>query len=187
MEDQLILVRADDTPTGVCGKLQAHREGLLHRAFSLFVFDDAGRLLLQRRAAQKYHSGGLWTNTCCGHPRPGECMAAAVRRRLREEMGIACDLREVGSLLYRAALDQGLVEHEYVHIHAGRFGGDPEPDPAEAAGWKWLSLPALFAWLAAEPSAFTVWFRQIMALAGPHDVHAWARGERLPLRHLEAG
>jgi isopentenyl-diphosphate delta-isomerase len=186
MEERLVLVSADDILVGVCGKLQAHREGLLHRAFSIFVFDDAGRLLLQRRAHGKYHSGGLWTNTCCGHPRPEEAMADAVCRRLREEMGIACELRKVASLLYRAPLDRGLTEHEFVHIHAGTFIGTPRPDPAEAAGWQWIRLPALTAWIHAEPQAFTAWFRQIMELAGAFAVQSWGRGDPVPLLNMRA-
>ncbi|WP_280151816.1 isopentenyl-diphosphate Delta-isomerase [Piscinibacter sp. XHJ-5] len=186
IEEQLILVSPDDTLVGVAGKLQAHREGLLHRAFSIFIFDDAGRLLLQRRAHGKYHSGGLWTNTCCGHPRPGEAMPDAVRRRLGEEMGIPSDLRKVASLLYRAPLDQGLTEHEFVHIHAGTFTGMPRPDPAEAAGWEWINLPALSARIQAEPDAFTVWFRQILERAGTFAVQAWARGDRVPPLHMNA-
>lgn len=186
MEEQLILVSPNDTLVGVSGKLRAHREALLHRAFSIFVFDHAGRLLLQRRAHSKYHSGGLWTNTCCGHPRPQEAMPDAVHRRLREEMGMACDLRKVASMLYRAPLDQGLTEHEFVHIHAGTFAGTPRPDPAEAIDWKWIDLPALSVWIRTEPDAFTVWFRQMVERAGAFVVQAWGRGDPVPALHMTA-
>ncbi|KVQ50005.1 isopentenyl-diphosphate delta-isomerase [Burkholderia cepacia] len=173
MDDQLILVDPEDTPIGECGKLQAHREGLLHRAFSIFVFDAAGRLLLQRRAVGKYHSGGLWTNTCCGHPRPGEALPDATRRRLREEMGFVCVLQKVDTLRYRASVENGLIEHEFVHIHAGRFNGPVLPDPAEAADWRWTDMPTLFEWVAREPSAFTAWFRLMVERAGTHGLREW--------------
>ncbi|KVE24590.1 isopentenyl-diphosphate delta-isomerase [Burkholderia singularis] len=174
MEERLILVDADDRALGVCGKLHAHREGLLHRAFSIFVFDYAGRVLLQQRAHGKYHSGGLWTNTCCGHPRPGETLPDATRRRLHEEMGFACELREVDTLLYRAPLDNGLVEHEFLHIHTGAAQDVLAPDPAEVAAWRWIDLPTLLTWIAADPDAFTIWFRHIVARTGKDGLSAWA-------------
>ncbi|WP_230939415.1 isopentenyl-diphosphate Delta-isomerase [Burkholderia diffusa] len=173
-DDQLILVDVDDNPVGVSGKMRAHRDGLLHRAFSIFVFNAAGNLLLQRRATGKYHSGGLWTNTCCGHPRPGETLAHATRRRLDEEMGFVCELRQVDTLQYRASLANGLVEHEWVHIHAGRFDGPVMPDPAEAEDWRWIEMPALLRWLDREPRAFTVWFRHMVERAGIHGLDAWS-------------
>lgn len=174
MDDRLILVDAEDTPIGECGKMQAHREGLLHRAFSIFVFDGAGRLLLQRRAASKYHSGALWSNTCCGHPRPGEALPDSARRRLREEMGFACVLQKVDTLLYRASFGNGLIEHEFVHIHAGRFDGPITSDPAEAAEWCWTDMPTLFEWIAREPDAFTVWFRLMVERASTHGLQEWS-------------
>ncbi|AOK31003.1 isopentenyl-diphosphate delta-isomerase [Burkholderia singularis] len=176
MEERLILVNPDDTPIGICSKTQVHQQGLLHRAFSIFVFDGADcRLLLQQRAPGKYHSGGLWTNSCCGHPRPGETMSNATRRRLAEEMGFVCDLHKVDTLHYRAPLSNGLIEHEFVHIHAGMFDGTPQPDPAEAEDWRWVEILALFAWVDADPDAFTVWFRQMIERAGPSGLQAWAR------------
>ncbi|HEX7957304.1 MAG TPA: isopentenyl-diphosphate Delta-isomerase, partial [Pyrinomonadaceae bacterium] len=117
--EQLILVDADDRELGAGEKLEVHRAGALHRAFSVFVFDGRGRLLMQRRAAGKYHSGGLWSNTACGHPRPGEATRAAARRRLREEMGLDCELSAAFEFVYRAELGDSLVEHEYDHVFVG--------------------------------------------------------------------
>src|SRR5918997_6672888 len=128
MSEQVILVDEADREVGTGSKLEAHREGALHRAFSVFVFDRRGRLLLQKRAAGKYHSGGLWSNTCCGHPRPGEATAEAARRRLREEMNFDCELRAAFEFLYRAQFTNKLIEHEYDHVFVGEFGGVFVPD-----------------------------------------------------------
>jgi isopentenyl-diphosphate Delta-isomerase len=157
--DQVILVDADDTPIGVEDKLRAHREGRLHRAFSVFVLNTAGDVMLQRRAFDKYHSGGLWSNTCCSHPRPGENTVAAAHRRLREEMGFDCPLRPLYRFTYRAELDGGMIEHECDHVLVGRFDGAPAPDPVEVADWRWASPAAIAYALETEPAAFTYWFR----------------------------
>lgn len=157
MEDQVILVDEHDNPIGAAGKLAAHRSGSLHRAFSIFVFDRSGRLLLQRRAASKYHSGGLWSNTCCSHSRPGERTAAAARRRLREEMGIECALTEVFSFVYRAELGNGLIEHEYDHVFFGRHAGEPVLDPEEADAARWVHMDELVADVRDRPHAYTSW------------------------------
>ncbi len=137
--DEVILVDANDAATGILGKLEAHRLGLRHRALSVVLRDGAGRLLLQQRAAGKYHSGGLWTNTCCSHPRPGEDIAEAAVRRLDEEMGIVCPLTFRFSTHYRAPVSNGLIEDEIVHVFVGRFDGAPHPDPRRSrhgAGWR---------------------------------------------------
>ena len=155
----LIAVDAEDRETGVVDKLTAHLDGILHRAFSVFVFDEADRLLLQRRAIGKYHSGGLWSNTCCSHPRAGESLPDAAHRRLREEMGFDCPLQAVFGFVYRAALDRGLVEHEFDHVVVGRFQGAPAPDAGEAEEWKWERVPAIQSQLAEDPGAFTAWFK----------------------------
>ena len=155
----LIAVDAEDRETGVVDKMAAHRQGILHRAFSVFVFDAADRLLLQRRAIGKYHSGGLWSNTCCSHPRAGESLLDAAHRRLREEMGFDCPLQAVFGFVYRAALDRGLVEHEFDHVVVGRFQGAPAPDAGEAEEWKWERVPAIQSQLAEDPGAFTAWFK----------------------------
>ena len=160
-DEQVILVDERDRELGAGEKLQAHRDGALHRAFSVFIFDGAGRLLLQRRARGKYHSGGLWSNTACGHPRPGEATADAARRRLREEMGLECELEEAFGFIYRVRFDDGLHEHEFDHVFAGRFDGSPEPDPDpdEVCEWRWVDLPTLRADVAASPESYTHWFR----------------------------
>ena len=142
-EQLVIAVDPQDRATGLVDKVTAHRKGLLHRAFSIFVFDGAGRLLLQRRAAAKYHSGGLWSNTCCSHPRAGESLLDAAHRRLREEMGFDCPLQAVFGFVYRAELDGGMVEHEFDHVVIGRFREGPDPDVREVDDWKWEGVPAI--------------------------------------------
>jgi isopentenyl-diphosphate delta-isomerase len=159
VEDRVVLVDAEGAPTGEAPKLEAHREGLLHRAFSVFLYDAAGRMLLQQRAPGKYHSGGLWTNTCCSHPRPGEDTAAAAARRLREEMGVTCPLEPAFEFVYRACLPNGLVEHERDHVFVGRFDGAPRPDPAEVADWRWATVDDVRAEQSAAPERFSAWFR----------------------------
>lgn len=128
----------------------------MHRAFSVLVFDAAGRLLLQQRAGGKYHSPGLWSNTCCGHPRPGEDTAAAAERRLREEMGFDCGLEPAGAFVYRAEIG-ALVEHEVDHVFTGGFDGTPQPDAAEVAAWCWVDPAELAADLAARPERYSAW------------------------------
>jgi isopentenyl-diphosphate Delta-isomerase len=157
--EQLILVDAQDRELGVGEKLQTHREGALHRACSVFVFDAAQRLLLQQRARTKYHSGGLWSNTACGHPRPGEPTIVAAHRRLREEMGFDCELRLAFSFLYRAEFANQLVEHEYDHVFVGEFKGVPAPDAAEVAAWRWVRLKQLRSDLRRRPHAYSYWLR----------------------------
>lgn len=171
-EQMLITVDGQDRPTGVMEKMRAHREGVLHRAFSVFVFDDANRLLLQRRATQKYHSGGLWSNTCCSHPRPGELVPQAAHRRLGEEMGFDCALETAFSFVYRAELDGGLLEHEYDHVLIGRFSGDPAPDPAEVSAWSWESVPDIESRLSSRPGDYTVWFRIALGELVARGLHA---------------
>ena len=160
----LITVDEQDRETGRVDKITAHRNGILHRAFSIFVFDEDDRLLLQRRAWGKYHSGGLWSNTCCSHPRAGASLLDSAHRRLREEMGFDCGLEAVFGFVYRATLDGGLVEHEFDHVIVGRFQGTPVPDASEVEDWKWDNLPAIQAQLAENPAAFTAWFK--LALDG---------------------
>jgi isopentenyl-diphosphate delta-isomerase len=173
--EQVILVDEQDRELGASEKLRAHVEGALHRAFSVFVFDRDGRLLLQRRAREKYHSGGLWSNTCCGHPRPGEETAAAARRRLREEMNLDCELRAAFDFIYRAELDNALVEHEYDHVFAGEFDGSPVPDPSEVEEWKWMSLDELRRELREEPSRYSYWLRTVVEGDGWQRLDALVR------------
>lgn len=178
-EELMVLVDDDDRVVGTAGKLDTHRQGALHRAFSVIVWDGAGRLLLQKRSTGKYHSGGLWTNACCGHPRPGEDIAKAALRRLEEEMGFACPLEAVGTISYRAELDQGMVENEMVHVFRGLYEGPLTPEPAEVEGYQWAGLDAVRADVAAMPERFSVWFRQYIAAQWPMALAA-PRGTQAP-------
>lgn len=158
--ERVILVDGDDRAIGEAEKLSVHRgEGQWHRAFSVMVYDHRGRVMLQERAASKYHFGGLWTNTCCGHPRPGETAEAAGRRRLNEEMGIDVEVLEVGVFRYEADDEAtGLREREIDHVLAGRFDGEPVLNPREAQGWRWVAVEELNRELAEHPERFTPWF-----------------------------
>lgn len=170
--EHVILVDLHDREVGVAEKLEAHSHGWLHRALSVFVFDRAGQLLLQRRAADKYHSSGLWANSCCGHPRPGEPVIDAAQRRLREEMGIACQLQSAFSFTYRADVGRGLTENEVDHVFVGRFDGQVSPEPREVDAWRWISLAHLVAEVEAEPDQFAAWFpialEKLLLRAPPH-------------------
>lgn len=158
MEAQVILVNEQDEATGVMEKMEAHRKGLLHRAFSVFVFNDAGEMLLQQRALDKYHSGGLWTNTCCSHPFPGEAVEAAAHRRLFEEMGFDCDLEGLFQFTYRTAFGNGLIEHEFDHVLSGTYNGLINPNPVEVNDYRYMSITAITQLLATDPAQFTSWF-----------------------------
>jgi isopentenyl-diphosphate delta-isomerase len=158
--DHVILVDERDQAVGTMAKLEAHQKGERHRAISVIVRDARGRLLLHERAAGKYHSGGLWTNTCCSHPRPGEETFDAAARRLSEEMGIVCPLGYLFSTHYKAAVSNGLIEHEIVHVFGGRFDGTPKPDPSEIAAWEWRTPADIARDIDARPDAYSVWFRK---------------------------
>ncbi|HEY6218852.1 MAG TPA: isopentenyl-diphosphate Delta-isomerase [Gemmatimonadaceae bacterium] len=160
--DDLILVDQNDREIGHAPKLDAHRTGRLHRAVSVFLINRRGQLLLQRRATDKYHSGGLWSNTCCGHPRPGETTSSAAHRRLREEMGIECELSPTFSFKYRAELPPDLVEHEIDHVFVGSFDGDPTPDRNEVSEWRWTGIQELVADRRANPSRYTAWLGHVL-------------------------
>jgi isopentenyl-diphosphate delta-isomerase len=162
MEERVVLVDENDGEVGTLEKQRAHAEGRLHRALSVFVLNARGEMLLQRRAAAKYHSAGLWTNTCCSHPRPGERVDHAARRRLREEMGIDCDLSPAFAFTYRADVGGGLAEHEFDHVFLGRWNGEPRPDEDEVDQWRWVSLPDVEREVADDPAAFTPWFRIVL-------------------------
>lgn len=157
--DEIILVDEKDNQIGVGEKMNVHKRGLLHRAFSIFVFNSRSELMLQKRAVSKYHCGGLWTNTCCSHPRAGESLDEAVHRRLKEEMGLDCELREVFSFIYKAELDAGLVEYEFDHVFIGRYDGEPAVNPEEADGWKWIGLNEVKADIINNPDHYTPWFK----------------------------
>jgi isopentenyl-diphosphate Delta-isomerase len=157
--DHVILVDADDRPVGTMGKLEAHQHGLRHRAISVIVRDGQNRVLLQRRAHGKYHSGGLWTNTCCSHPRPGEDTLDAAHRRLSEEMGFTCPLSFLFATHYRADVGNDLIEDEVVHVFGGRFDGSPNPDRSEVSEWRWMAPDEMARDIETRPEAYTVWFR----------------------------
>ena len=157
--EQVILVDQDDQEIGVCEKLDAHRRGRLHRAFSVFILNEQEALLVQQRAETKYHTGGLWTNTCDGHPRPGETVREAARRRLLEEMGFECELKDAFVFTYYARLGDDLVEHEYDHVLIGRFDGEPTPDPREAADYRWIDLETLVQDMREQPDRYAPWFK----------------------------
>jgi isopentenyl-diphosphate delta-isomerase len=157
MKEMVVLVDDNDRELGSGEKLAVHRAGQLHRAFSVFVTDPSGAVVLQRRAATKYHSAGRWSNTCCGHPRPGEPLLSAAHRRLGEEMGFDCELSPAFSFTYRVALENGLIEHELDHVVIGTFGGTPRPDPSEVSEWKALRSGDLIRDLAAHPDRYTAW------------------------------
>ena len=160
--EEVILVDTEDQEIGLMEKMQAHREAKLHRAFSVFLLNDQNEVLLQQRALDKYHCGGMWTNACCSHPREGETLQDAVTRRLEEEMGIACDAQWAYSFIYKADVGGGLVEHEFDHVFVGRFSGIPQPDENEVSAWKYVSIEALKQDVEAHPAKYTPWFKIIL-------------------------
>jgi isopentenyl-diphosphate delta-isomerase len=159
MPEYILTVDEKDNVTGKEEKIKAHREGILHRAFSIFVFNSKGELLLQKRAESKYHSGGLWTNTCCSHQRADENLEEAIHRRLKEEMGFDCELKEAFTFTYRVKFDNGLFENEYDHVFFGKFDGKPEPNPKEVDDWKWVSLEELKKDIEENPDDYTYWLK----------------------------
>ena len=178
LTESVVLVDESGRERGTATKLSVHVSGKLHRAVSVFVLDGEGRMLLQRRAAGKYHSGGLWSNTCCGHPRPGESSAGAAHRRLREEMGFDCPLVPAFSFAYRSVLENGLIEHERDEVFVGRFDGSPAPSPQEVDDWRWVTADELVADLSDHPRRYSAWFpialRELLAReAGERDLR-WA-------------
>jgi len=160
-EEKVILVDQNDEQIGLMPKMEAHEKGLLHRAFSVFVFNDKNELMLQQRAHSKYHSPGLWTNTCCSHQREGESNIAAGKRRLQEEMGFSTELSDTISFIYKAPFDNGLTEHEFDHILVGNFQQEPKLNLEEAAAWKWMALEDVKKDMIDNPSLYTEWFKII--------------------------
>ncbi|PNQ73685.1 isopentenyl-diphosphate delta-isomerase [Hanstruepera neustonica] len=161
IEEQVILVNENDEQIGLMPKLEAHEKALLHRAFSVFVFNDKNELMLQQRAMHKYHSPGLWTNTCCSHQRDGESNIEAGKRRLKEEMGFVTDLKETISFIYKAPFDNGLTEHEFDHVMIGYYNDEPQINVDEVADWKWMSLDAVKQDMDNAPEQYTAWFKII--------------------------
>lgn len=162
MEEHVVLVDEQDNPIGEGGKMQVHREATLHRSFSIFVFNDKAETLLQQRAEGKYHSGGLWSNACCGHPRPGEETIAAGQRRLQEEFGFSCNLKELLQFTYKVQLDHGLWEHEYDHVLIGTYNGEVLPNPEEIQRYKWVSKQELLEDMKHYPKQYTEWFKIVI-------------------------
>ena len=160
--ENVILVDTNDTPVGQMEKLKAHLKGELHRALSVLIFNSDGELLLQQRAFSKYHTPGLWSNTCCSHPRPGEDSLEAATRRLQEEMGFTTPLIKSFDFIYKAHFDNGLIEHEFDHVFFGTFDGEPVINPEEANDFEWVKLNNLMEDMRSSPENYTVWFRIIM-------------------------
>ncbi|MCC5918021.1 MAG: isopentenyl-diphosphate Delta-isomerase [Cryomorphaceae bacterium] len=159
MSEYVILVNELDEPQGLMEKMEAHRKGLLHRAFSVFILNEKGELLLQKRASSKYHSGGLWTNTCCSHPREGEDVEAAAHRRMVEEMGYDCPLQKAFTFVYKADFENNMTEHEYDHVFIGYDNQNPVPNPEEVEDYAWVDLDTIAADMESHPEKYTAWFR----------------------------
>lgn len=162
MIEEIILVDGHDREIGTEEKNKAHRSGKLHRAFSIFVFNREKHLLLQRRNESKYHCGGLWANTCCSHPRPGEAVEQAIHRRLKEEMGFDCELKPAFRFIYKAKFDNGLIEHEYDHVFTGVWDDFPEVNPSEVTGCQWVSLSGLEEDIDRSPEKYVPWLKIII-------------------------
>lgn len=161
VEEKVILVNEKDEPIGLMPKLEAHEKAMLHRAFSVFILNDMNEIMLQQRAAHKYHSPLLWTNTCCSHQREGETNIQAGKRRLKEEMGFSSELKELFSFIYKAPFDNGLTEHEYDHVMIGYSNETPVINPDEVESWKWMSIEAVKLDIAKQPEKYTAWFKII--------------------------
>ncbi|MFA7445650.1 MAG: isopentenyl-diphosphate Delta-isomerase [Flavobacteriaceae bacterium] len=160
-EELVVLVNENDIPVGLMPKLEAHEKAVLHRAFSVFILNDKNELMLQQRAAHKYHSPLLWTNTCCSHQRENETNIEAGNRRLLEEMGFNTQLKELFSFIYKAPFDNGLTEHELDHVMIGYYNGEPVINPDEVESWKWLDIDAVRKDMEENPENYTAWFKII--------------------------
>jgi len=162
---EVILVDENDNPIGREEKIKAHEMGKLHRCFSILIFNPKGELLIQQRAKFKYHSSGLWSNTCCSHPRPNEDLKTEAKRRLKEEVGVDCDLKEIFTFIYKAKVG-ALIEHEFDHVFVGRFNGTPRVNPKEVQDLKWVNLKKLEKDMKEHPRKYTFWFKKILDLYG---------------------
>lgn len=160
--EHVILVDKDDNAVGIMEKMEAHQKGLLHRAFSILIFNAKGEMLLQKRSKKKYHSGGLWTNACCSHPYPAEAMEDAVHRKLIQEMGIDVTPRFAYTFIYKTNLDKNLIEHELDHVFIGNFNGTPTINKDEVEDWKFIDLKSLRNDIAQNPEDYTYWFKLIL-------------------------
>jgi isopentenyl-diphosphate delta-isomerase len=162
LKTEVILVDADDHVVGTMEKMKAHKEGILHRAFSILIFNKEGEMLLQKRAKSKYHSGGLWTNACCSHPAPDEDIAVAAQRRLMEEMGINASIQFAYKFTYKAVLDNHLIEHEVDHVYTASFEGRPVVNANEVEDWKFMEVSKLLNDVQLNPESYTSWFKIIL-------------------------
>jgi isopentenyl-diphosphate delta-isomerase len=174
MSTDVILVNPDDSIAGRMEKMEAHRKGILHRAFSIFIFNRNGEMLLQQRSSIKYHSAGLWTNACCSHPLPNEETKAAAHRRLKEELGFDTALEKVFDFVYLAEMENGLTEHEFDHVFTGEYEGEISPDNGEVQAWKYETIETIQEYMQTDPSRFTAWF----LLAFPRIEEWWKRRYR---------
>ena len=156
-EPEIVLVNENDEPIGVMKKMEAHQKGLLHRAFSIFIFDSKGRMLLQQRSSEKYHGANLWTNACCSHPYPGEKVEEAAQRRLKEELGFTTKLNEIFSFTYYAKVENNLIEHEFDHVFAGEYENEIHPNPNEVCDYKFESMKQIEEEMQSHPEKFTSW------------------------------
>lgn len=163
VSETVLMVDENNVSLGTCDKIVAHRNCGLHRAFSVFLFDSAGRWLLQKRSTAKYHSGGLWSNTCCGHPGSAQSIRQSASQRLIYEMGVNCSLEEAFVFVYKCKLDSDMWEHEYDHVFIGVHDGLPDPNPKEVENWKWGTRDQIEQWLREEPEVFTYWFKCLFA------------------------
>ena len=157
--EYVVLVDDNDNQIGLMEKMEAHEKGLLHRAFSVFLFNSKGEMLLQQRAFSKYHSGGLWTNTCCSHPREGESVIDAAHRRLGEEVGFDCEIKKAFHFTYKSKLDSGLTEHELDHVYIGEYEGEINPNPDEVESYKYIAIDELKRDIHQNPQSYTEWFK----------------------------
>ncbi|CAN5637230.1 isopentenyl-diphosphate Delta-isomerase [soil metagenome] len=162
MRDLVILVDENDKEVGTMDKMEAHLQGILHRAFSVIIRNDKQEILIQQRALHKYHSGGLWANSCCSHPFPGESNLEGAKRRLSEEMGIQAVLSHSGSFLYRCEFDNGLTEFEFDHVFNGHSNDDPKINPEEVNAYQWIDLASLMADMKQHPERYTFWFHELL-------------------------
>lgn len=160
MSEMVILVDQNDKEIGLIEKLQAHQEGILHRAFSIFIFNEKNEVLMQKRASNKYHSPGLWTNTCCSHPRKGETLDEATQRRLKQEMGFIVDMKKIFDFIYKTPVGDNLIEHEFDHVFVGKYSGQSiELNPEEVEEYKWMSLDNLTSDIENNPEQYTEWLK----------------------------
>lgn len=179
MINNVILVDDQDREVGTMEKMEAHRKGLLHRAFSIFVFNSEMKLLLQKRARLKYHSDSLWTNTCCSHPRPDEDLMSAATRRLMEEMGFICELNELFVFQYKAELGNHLIENEIDHVLFGKYDGNPTPDPDEVSDYAWISLSELVNQVKDDPQEYTYWLKKSLdRVVEATIIKGWGKGSK---------